>query len=198
MYWLYAASFMLIVFFTLLNFFLAIVVDAFDEYDKLHCTYNFIYDLGQVPRSLYMHFKLKHPGRKRFIRWLEEALDAIKEVKKQQEQVRKRSGHKGVRHKAPPPTATSDPSLPPLIPAQKILDEFDGFTEASLCHLLCRVEKLSTTPVIFYVEAHEDNNEPKEVEDIPEEPSAVKNISKDELNVKIDDVKEEGVITSSM
>ena len=60
------------------------------------------------------------------------------------------------------------------------------------------MEKLSTTPVIFYVEAHEDNNEPKEVEDIPEEPSAVKNISKDELNVKIDDVKEEGVITSSM
>ncbi|CAE7708978.1 pkd2, partial [Symbiodinium pilosum] len=174
MYWLYAASFMLIVFFTLLNFFLAIVVDAFvavkDEYDKLFCTYNFCYDLGTIPRCVYTHFKLKLPGRKPFIKYLEESVQHLKEVKKQEEQAKRKVGHKGVRKPAPAPAA--DPSLPLLLPAKRILEEFPGFTEQSLCHLLCRVEKLSATPVIFFVEEKLDNNnEPQEVDDIPEEPS---------------------------
>jgi len=206
MYWLYAASFMLIVFFTLLNFFLAIVVDAFvavkDEYDKLHCTYNFIYDVGMIPRSLYMHFKLKLPGRKKFIAYLEESLENIKEVRKQAEQkARKKVGHKGVRHQEPPP---AEPSGGPLtMPAKKMLEEFQGFSEASLCQLLCRVERLSSTPLIFYVEEAYDNehNEPREVEDIPEEPS-VKNqeppVKNQEEVMKASEKDVEGVITSSM
>merc|ERR1719408_348166 len=42
MYWLYAFTFMIVMFFTLLNFFLAIVVDAYadvkEEFDTVHIT----------------------------------------------------------------------------------------------------------------------------------------------------------------
>jgi len=144
MYWIYAASFMLIVFFTLLNFFLAIVVDAFvsvkDEYDKLHCTYNFLFDLCTVPRSIYMQSKLKLPSRKPFRDYLVGAIEALKKAKKMNKDKK-------------------DDGMPLLLPARNILAEFDGLAEASLCQMLCRVEKLSNTPMIFYVAGEEQDDE---------------------------------------
>ncbi|CAE7550990.1 GIP [Symbiodinium sp. CCMP2456] len=114
---------------------------------------------------------------------------------------RKKVGHKGVRHQEPPPPESSGGPL--TMPARKILEEYQGFTEASLCQLLCRVERLSSTPLIFYVEEAYDNehNEPREVEDIPNEPS-VKNqeppVKNQEEVMKASEKDVEGVITSSM
>eukprot|EP00435_Cladocopium_sp_Y103_P028877 s896_g7.t1 len=131
MYWLYAVSFMLIVFFTLLNFFLAIIVDAFvdvkNSTGELRVTQSFFSDLCLMPWSAYLHRKYKLPPRKKLVTYFTEALKTYNSAEKGAEN----SG--GF----------------PLLSARALVEEF-GVEEAPVCQWLCHIEKISTVPLIHY------------------------------------------------
>lgn len=131
MYWLYAISFMLIVFFTLLNFFLAIIVDAFVDVKnytgELRVTQSFFSDLCWMPWSAYLHRKYKLPPRKKLVKYFTEALKSYNSAEKGAEN---NSGF-------------------PLLSARALIEEF-GVEEAPICQWLCHIEKLSTVPLIHY------------------------------------------------
>ena len=65
-------------FFTLLNFFLAIIVDAFVEVKEscgqLRCTQSFFKDLWSMAGTLYLQRKYKLPASKRLVKFLSESL----------------------------------------------------------------------------------------------------------------------------
>mmetsp|Transcript_10421 Transcript_10421/g.23564 ORF Transcript_10421/g.23564 Transcript_10421/m.23564 type:complete len:922 (-) Transcript_10421:93-2858(-) len=71
MYWLYAFTFMMVVFFTLLNFFLAIIVDAFADVknanEALVCVHGFIPDLLGLFWTLTLSYKKRWPYRRQLI-----------------------------------------------------------------------------------------------------------------------------------
>ncbi|CAE7942203.1 pkd2, partial [Symbiodinium sp. KB8] len=141
MYWVYAASFMLVVFFTLLNFFLAIIVDAFvdvkSECDDLQCTRNVFSDFCSIPRSWHLHRKYGLPSRHSLCRFLGEALDAFEEERERRD-------------------SSDSAEKPPLLEAQRLLDKFGEDLKPGFCHLLCRVEALSRAPVIHLTKQSSD------------------------------------------
>lgn len=167
MYWLYAVSFMLIVFFTLLNFFLAIIVDAFvdvkNESGQLRCTQSFFTDLASMAVSLRFQRKYKLPPRKALVKYLTEMLATLKREKGE---------------------AGKDGQFP-LVSAQAILDEF-GVKETDVVHWLVWMESLSTVPLIHYHQ--EDNNakpEATEPEATKPEADGAAGVSTEELEHRI-------------
>eukprot|EP00401_Gymnodinium_catenatum_P013702 CAMPEP_0117606730 /NCGR_PEP_ID=MMETSP0784-20121206/79859_1 /TAXON_ID=39447 /ORGANISM="" /LENGTH=499 /DNA_ID=CAMNT_0005409813 /DNA_START=135 /DNA_END=1634 /DNA_ORIENTATION=+ len=76
MYWLYAFTFMIIVFFTLLNFFLAIIVDAFIEVkgdnQELATVHSFPTDLFFVLRTRFLGMYHGWPGPDEVLHFLDE------------------------------------------------------------------------------------------------------------------------------
>mmetsp|Transcript_49377 Transcript_49377/g.115461 ORF Transcript_49377/g.115461 Transcript_49377/m.115461 type:complete len:905 (-) Transcript_49377:40-2754(-) len=67
MYWLYAITFMLVIYFTLLNFFLAIIVDAFADVKKkneaLHTVHTFAYDIVELWATMLQSHRHRWPKR---------------------------------------------------------------------------------------------------------------------------------------
>ena len=158
MYWLYAISFMLIVFFTLLNFFLAIIVDAFvdvkNDCGTLRITQSFFRDLWTMLPSSYFQRKYKLPARKKMVKYLSEVLEAFKRV----------------------PKGSDDPTNQgqfPLISGEALVAEFDLDKEA-FCRWICWLETLSTVPFIHYHQESNQTYEKMDKEEIPAEASHLK------------------------
>lgn len=167
MYWLYAISFMLIVFFTLLNFFLAIIVDAFvdvkNDCGTLRCTQSFFRDLCTMVASSYFQRKYKLPPRKRLVQYLTEVMDDF--------------------NRRPKGEQTEEGKFP-LLPAEAIVSEF-GVDKTGLTHWLCWIETMATVPVVHY---HCEGNEgtqsqPVDKEDIPEEARSKLNTQSEESEI---------------
>lgn len=80
MYWMYAFTFMIVIFFTLLNFFLAIVVDAFSdvktEIDALDTMRDFVSDFFGVIYTLCQSYTYGWPTSLRMYTFFQERLDA--------------------------------------------------------------------------------------------------------------------------
>eukprot|EP00438_Fugacium_kawagutii_P023655 Skav206419 [mRNA] locus=scaffold292:360054:374362:+ [translate_table: standard] len=131
------------VFFTLLNFFLAIIVDAFvevkDNCGQLRCTQSFFRDLCSMAWTLYLRRRYKLPASKRLVTFLAEGLMAFDKLPK------------GGEEKFP------------LFPASSIVTEF-GVEEIAVCHWLCWIESLSTVPLVHYHSGDEDNEDDNAVE----------------------------------
>ncbi|CAL1160030.1 unnamed protein product [Cladocopium goreaui] len=148
MYWLYAVSFMLIVFFTLLNFFLAIIVDAFvevkDNCSQLRCTQSFFEDLCSMAGTLYLQRRYKLPASKRLVKFLSESLKGFEAV----------------------PKGSESEGKPPLFSAEAIRSEF-GLEESAVCHWLCRIESMSSVPLVHvqYPDDVDDEEPPKPAPD---------------------------------
>jgi len=74
-YWIYASTFMLLVFFTLLNFLLAIIVDSFvdvkSENQELVCVNSFVMDSWLVWPNLLRSYKQKWPTKNELIEYFE-------------------------------------------------------------------------------------------------------------------------------
>eukprot|EP00928_Gymnodinium_smaydae_P003482 TRINITY_DN11245_c0_g1_i3.p1 TRINITY_DN11245_c0_g1~~TRINITY_DN11245_c0_g1_i3.p1 ORF type:complete len:882 (+),score=150.35 TRINITY_DN11245_c0_g1_i3:109-2754(+) len=89
MYWLYAFTFMIVFFFTLLNFFLAIVVDAFNdikrEVDLLVVERSFVVDLVEVPRTWSLNLRYQWPCPKKMMSHFESICIATHEKRLQKE-----------------------------------------------------------------------------------------------------------------
>jgi hypothetical protein len=80
MYWIYAMTFMLLVFFTLLNFLLAIIVDAFvdvkEENKENQCVRHFLTDVFGVFPDLYRTRKYRWPSKSALIQFFQEFKEA--------------------------------------------------------------------------------------------------------------------------
>ena len=171
MYWLYAISFMLIVFFTLLNFFLAIIVDAFVEVKEgcgqLRCTQSFFRDLTSMVWTLYLQRRYKLPPPKRLAKCFDQSLRAFQSVSKGE-------------------TAGNDGKFP-LFSAEVLVTEF-GLDQSAVCHWLCWLESLSSAPFVHYHhhdedEAdHHDHHEKEEKDE--EEPMQVVELMNADIEVK--------------
>lgn len=78
MYWIYALTFLLVIFFTLLNFFLAIIVDAFAEVKednaKLVVVQSFPADIVAVVRTQCLAAKYRWPSRARLHKFFQARL----------------------------------------------------------------------------------------------------------------------------
>ena len=135
-------------FFTLLNFFLAIIVDAFVEVKEscgqLRCTQSFFKDLWSMAGPLYLQRKYKLPASKRLVKFLSESLKGFEAVPKGSE----REGN------------------PPLFSAEAIRSEF-GLEESAVCHWLCRIESMSSVPLVHvqYPDDVDDEEPPKPAPD---------------------------------
>merc|ERR1719159_1256466 len=74
MYWVYALTFMIVVFFTLLNFFLAIVVDAFVDVksanESLKATNGFFLDVYYCLEALLQSIHYRMPAQAKLVKYL--------------------------------------------------------------------------------------------------------------------------------
>lgn len=173
MYWLYAISFMLIVFFTLLNFFLAIIVDAFVEVKEacgqLQCTKSFFSDLCSMTLSLHLQRKHRLPPRKKVIKYLTDSLETYN-LQKGEEKAQN--------------------AKCPLVPARDFARDF-GLTEEAVSHWLCRVESFSSMQVIHFQEFFSQETETKEIEEKEpemEESTGVFNEKFDAVSINPDEI----------
>mmetsp|Transcript_28420 Transcript_28420/g.64075 ORF Transcript_28420/g.64075 Transcript_28420/m.64075 type:complete len:166 (+) Transcript_28420:1-498(+) len=114
------------------NFFLAIIVDAFvdvkTECDEMQVTRNFFADIFSLPRSWHLHRKYELPARHALCRFLHEAWDAIDAAKE----------------------GRDDADGPPLLEPDRLLRHFGEHLKPGFCHLFCRVDRLSKTPVVEF------------------------------------------------
>ena len=131
-------------FFTLLNFFLAIIVDAFVEVKEncgqLRCTQSFFKDLCSMAGTLYLQRRYKLPASKLLVKFLSESLKGFEAV----------------------PKGSESEGNPPLFSAEAIRSEF-GLEESAVCHWLCRIESMSSVPFVQvqHQEHVEDEEPPK-------------------------------------
>ena len=135
-------------FFTLLNFFLAIIVDAFVEVkencSQLRCTQSFFEDLRSMAGALYLQRRYKLPASKRLVKFLSETLKGFEAV----------------------PKGSESEGKPPLFSAEALRSEF-GLEEAAVCHWLCRIESMSSVPLVhvqYHADVH-DEEPPKPAQD---------------------------------
>ena len=128
-------------FFTLLNFFLAIIVDAFVEVkencSQLRCTQSFFKDLCSMAGTLYLQRRYKLPASKRLVKFLSESLTGFQALSK---------------------GSQTDGQFP-LVSAEAIRSEF-GVTESAVCHWLCRLESMSSVPLVHYHHDEQNDEEP--------------------------------------
>eukprot|EP00931_Biecheleriopsis_adriatica_P027109 TRINITY_DN16357_c0_g1_i4.p1 TRINITY_DN16357_c0_g1~~TRINITY_DN16357_c0_g1_i4.p1 ORF type:complete len:854 (+),score=141.78 TRINITY_DN16357_c0_g1_i4:42-2603(+) len=140
LYWLYAVTFMIVVFFTLLNFFLAIIVDAFvdvkSDNERLIATRGFVDDICHLPYAAYMAMKYKIPSTKRLGTYFSQVIAQRKEEVAEHVKL-KRKSEQGVELDVQEEWSAE-------VSFNEILEAFPGeLSEDSLCMLLSRLQLLS-------------------------------------------------------
>eukprot|EP00929_Paragymnodinium_shiwhaense_P065596 TRINITY_DN32865_c0_g2_i3.p1 TRINITY_DN32865_c0_g2~~TRINITY_DN32865_c0_g2_i3.p1 ORF type:complete len:941 (-),score=275.36 TRINITY_DN32865_c0_g2_i3:285-3107(-) len=84
LFWLFASTFMLVAFFTLLNFFLAIVVDAFtkvkERNDEAGGGEDFLSDVLDVPRNIVMRMRFGWPRSSDILAAIDQCEDDFREL----------------------------------------------------------------------------------------------------------------------
>eukprot|EP00928_Gymnodinium_smaydae_P025290 TRINITY_DN20198_c0_g2_i1.p1 TRINITY_DN20198_c0_g2~~TRINITY_DN20198_c0_g2_i1.p1 ORF type:complete len:863 (-),score=95.27 TRINITY_DN20198_c0_g2_i1:374-2905(-) len=145
MYWAYVVTFLVVLFFTLLNFFLAIVVDAFVDVkasnEALKATNGFFWDLMLTIAAVWQSIVHRLPTNKVLLAYFKKACDEASESKTAMT----------LRSKLQESKTESEPVL---IEGTQILADFgSSLTKISLSHLLCRVQTISHDRLLVY---HDD------------------------------------------
>lgn len=145
------------VFFTLLNFFLAIIVDAFvevkDTCGQLRVTQSFFRDLCSMAGTLYLQRRHKLPPPKRLVTHLSEGLAGFSKAEEAEGKL-------------------------PLMSAEAMVSEF-GLEQSAVCHWLAWIESLSSVPLVHY--HHEEADEANVASEGDENVAVSKTPSKEEL-----------------
>eukprot|EP00928_Gymnodinium_smaydae_P025289 TRINITY_DN20198_c0_g1_i3.p1 TRINITY_DN20198_c0_g1~~TRINITY_DN20198_c0_g1_i3.p1 ORF type:complete len:864 (-),score=121.85 TRINITY_DN20198_c0_g1_i3:123-2513(-) len=147
MYWVYTATFLVVLFFTLLNFFLAIVVDAFVDVkasnEALKATHGFFWDLLLTIAAVWQKVVHRLPTNKVLLAYFKNACDEAAESKTA---MTLRTSLKMQR--------STTENEPVTIEGTQILADFGStMNKKSLSHLLCRVQTISQSRLLVY---HDD------------------------------------------
>lgn len=141
----------------MLNFFLAIIVDAFvevkDTCGQLRVTQSFFRDLCSMAGTLYLQRRHKLPAPKRLVTHLSEGLAGFSKAEEAEGKL-------------------------PLMSAEAMVSEF-GLEQSAVCHWLAWIESLSSVPLVHY--HHEEADEANVASEGDENLAVSKTPSKEEL-----------------